>query len=170
VAVRKDRAGIALVSFHGTPPFPPGDAFAGGVGVIPHFCFLLPHRPAPSGVCGAPLMATFRRKLTRCINLFSPASLDNKNRSQVWLIFTHCVPVFLAGSHPMNDHSRPFIVPVIADPARSFGVSHTSFAPAFLPGSGRMTIDHFIAADSVTGTPIKLYRFHYNLADDFPSI
>jgi hypothetical protein len=37
------RAGIALVSSPGTPPFPPGDAFAGGVGVIPHFRFLLPH-------------------------------------------------------------------------------------------------------------------------------
>jgi len=49
VAVRKDRAGIALVSSPGTPPFPPGDAFAGGVGVIPHFCFLAAHFMASSG-------------------------------------------------------------------------------------------------------------------------
>jgi len=33
------RAGIAIVSFPGTPSFPPGDAFAGGVGVIPKIDF-----------------------------------------------------------------------------------------------------------------------------------
>jgi len=33
-----------------------------------------------------------------------------------------------------------------------------------------MTIDHFITADFATGTASKLYRFHYNLTDEFPSI
>jgi hypothetical protein len=46
--------------------------------------------------------------------------------------------------------------------ARSFGVSHTLFAPAFVRDSGLMTMD-FITADFATETASKLYRFHYNL-------
>jgi len=104
------------------------------------------------------------------MNLVFIGLLRNKNRDEVCAIITQSGSVFLASSHPMNDHSRPFIALTIARVSRSFGVAHTSFAPGFVPDSGLMTTDHFITAESATGTAIKLYRFHYNLTDDFPSI
>jgi hypothetical protein len=58
--------------------------------------------------------------------------------------------------------------PMVHQPARSFGVAHTSFDPAFLPDSTLMN-GHCINAKLATGTARKLYRFHYNLTDGFPS-
>jgi hypothetical protein len=66
----------------------------------------------------------------------------------------------------MND---ALIDPTITRSARSFGVSHTLFAPAFVRDSELMTMD-FITTDFATGTASKLYRFHYNLLAAVPVI
>jgi hypothetical protein len=54
--------------------------------------------------------------------------------------------------------------------ASSFGVSHTLFAPGFVPCLSLMTMDHCITADFATDTTSKLYRFHYNLCAAVPVI
>ena len=97
------RAGIALVSSPGTPPFPPGDAFAGGVGVIPSFHFLLPH----PGHSFCPVFRTFHWPVVRHVDgmkLMLIAANDNLSARLFCVSHTHFSSGFVPCSKLMNGH------------------------------------------------------------------